>query len=73
MAYIKDYILQENSSAEAGNYIEANDMKFSEFEDQKGQILFKVCDVNYRAEYFFQKMADPTGDFDDGGFVTRYE
>lgn len=72
MAYIRDYVLEEVSTSL--NYFDPVNIKYSSFENQMGQVFFKVCDLTtYRAEYLFQHMADSRDEFDDVSFVQNYE
>ena len=72
MAYIADYVIQENVPSDT--YLTPSTIKYSDFEAQTGQLNFKICDLrSFRASYIFQKLADPNGDFDDLDFAQNYE
>ena len=72
MAYISDYVIQENVPSDT--YLTPSTIKYSDFEAQTGQLNFKICDLrSFRASYIFQKLADPNGDFDDLDFAQNYE
>ena len=43
MAYIKDYVVEENASID--EFLESEEIKYSQFELQQGQVFFKVCNL----------------------------
>jgi len=72
MAYIKDYYIEENKLGAA--FIEPGAIKYSDFERQKGQLNFKVCDLLvYKGVYLSQFLTNPQKGFDDVSFVANYE
>ena len=74
MAYIKDYVIEENQSSDSLKYLEPVDLKFSDFERDSGQVYFKFCDLSiFRADYLFKWIANPKKYLDDEEFVQNYE
>ena len=71
MAYIKDYYMIGNKQND--EYLNIEDLLYSDFEQGTSQLNFKVCDESYHRKYFSQKMADPRDYFDDGEFAKNYE
>ena len=72
MAYIKDYIVEENAYID--EFLEIGEIKYSDFERQLGQVFFKYCDLTtWRGQYLSNKLADPSGEFNDLDFVREYE
>lgn len=43
MAYIKDYLVYENQLTDS--YVEMDDLMYTSFENESGQLNFKVCDM----------------------------
>ena len=52
MAYIKDYIIEQNTVADS--YLQTSNIEYSDFEQQNGQVFFKICDSLNRGEYLVQ-------------------
>lgn len=69
MAYIKDYLVKENSLA-SSNYLTPKTIQYSRYENQGGQLRFEVCDmVSYVGYYLSQDIADSRQEFDDVDFA----
>lgn len=72
MAYIKEYLVKENGSSDS--YLSTLNVQYSSFEDQSGQVNFKVCEKpSYVGKYLFQSLADSRDSLDDLGLVMQYE
>ena len=50
MAYIPDYYVQVNAASD--EFLNPSTFAYSDFEQQQGQLNFKVCNSDYIGNYF---------------------